>query len=105
MSRATSSAEKGRPHVLPRKMPRGSQSGRASVPSPSDPSKMKTVGERFRRSFQSGGHVPSSVPERQRSAATFVFEGASGRVEPRRAPRRAVRTALPRNMTRGPQSG
>ena len=38
---------------------------------------MKIVGERFRRSFQSGGRVHTSAPERQLSVATLTFEGAS----------------------------
>ena len=64
--------------------PRAHVSPRTVDVSPTDarstpfPSKMKIVGEGYCRSSQAGGHVHTSAPERQRSAATFVFEGASG---------------------------
>ena len=63
---------------------------------------MKILGERFRHSFPSWGHIRTSVPERQQSVANFVFEGASGRVELRRVLRRAVCMFCPETCTRAP---
>ena len=74
-----------------------------SVTSPT--SKTEVVADRFRHPFRGATHVPSSFPERQRSAAIFVFEGASGRVEPRQMLRRAVRPVLPRTVHEGPRAG
>ena len=58
-----------------------------SVTSP-PPSKTEVVMDRFRHPFRGATHVPTSAPEGQRSAATFIFEGASGGVERREKGRR-----------------
>ena len=57
-----------------------------SVTSPT--SKTELVADRFRHPFRGATHVPTSAPEGQRSAATFIFEGASGGVERREKGRR-----------------
>ena len=71
-----------------------------SVTSPT--SKTELVADRFRHPFRGATHVPTSAPEGQRSAATFNFEGTTGRVERREKGRRH---ASPRKGQRLPRTG